>query len=56
MFYLLATEIHNATIEGFEIMPINRRRHLHEVLEIVRRCDDSISATYIWTSVGKFNS
>ena len=32
-------------------MTINRRRHLHEVLETVRRCDDCISATYSWTSV-----
>jgi len=33
------------------VLNINRRSDLQEVLEIVHRCDDCISATYGWTSV-----
>jgi hypothetical protein len=43
-----------------EILTINRRSDLHEVLEIVHRYEDCSSTIYGWTSVywrfGKFNS
>jgi hypothetical protein len=38
-------------IDSSPTLTINRRSDLHDVLEIVYRCEDCSSAIYLWTSV-----